>query len=463
VTLPALTPQGLQIATLGDNRDQINAAWLAAFGASMDVSDRSPDGQVIGIVAEVFALLNELLEAIVSGQDPNKATGALLAAICALTGTVPPLATFSTVTVTATGVPTTPIPVGSLVSTVSTGQQFATTGSGAAVIAAATAWAGTTAYAAGDRRTNAGGVYLCTVAGTSAASGGPIGTVRGVDIHDGAGALVWRYLGIGTGSVDIVARATATGPIVAVSGDITNIDSPTGGWTAGTGGVVNLLDAALGATVLTDAQLRVLRELELAKPGTSPKNAIRAALLEVGKGTTNPVTSTTVLSNVTDLTDGNGVPPHSILPLVRGGVDQDIWDALLANVADGIRTFGTSIGTSIDSSGVAQPQAFSRVADVPIYTSVTFTKDPAVYPADGDAQVSLAIATNGNARDIGTDVTASWVLAQAFTVPGVFDVTLPLIGTAPSPSVSTTIPITLAQRGAFDTSRITVASSNVTP
>lgn len=456
--VPALTPQGLQIATLADNRDQINAAWRGAFGASMDVSDGSPDGQLIGIHSEVFALLNELLEAIVSSQDPNKAVDAALDAICALTGTKRRGATFSRVTLTLTGTPTTPITDGSLASTASTGQQFTTAGAGTVTIAAATAWATGTTYAAGDRRTNASGIYLCTVGGLSAATGpGPTGTTRGVDIVDGG--ATWRFVGPGTGYVDVAARATVTGPIVAVSGDIVNIDTPVGGWL----GVYNALDATTGAAAMTNAQLRVLRQLELARPGTSPKDAIRAALLEVGAGSDNPVTSCTVFSNVTDVTDGNGIPPHSILAMVKGGADQDIWDALLANVADGIRTTGTVTGTSIDSEGTPQTMAFSRVTEVLVYVSISLTVDATKFPSDGAAQVAAAIATNGNALDDGTDVTAAWVLAQAFTIAGVRDASLPLIGTAPGPSSSTTIAISLFQRAVYDTSRISVTATPGVP
>lgn len=454
--VPQLTSAGLEVATLADVRDQINSKWQQAFGASMDVSDASPDGQQIGIDAEIFALLNELLEAIVASQDPNKAADAALDALCAITGTKRAGATFSRVTLTLTGTPTTPIPDGSLASTQSTGQQFTTAGAGTATVAAATAWAGSTAYVAGDRRVNASKIYLCTVGGTSAASGGPTGSTRGVNITDGS--VTWRFLGLGTGYVDVVARATVTGPIVAVAGDIVNIDTPTGGWATGTGGVVNLLDATVGTNVMTNAELRVRRELELARPGTSPKNAIRTALLDVPD-----VTSCTVFSNVTDVTDGNGIPPHSILAMVKGGADQDIWDALLANVADGIRTFGAVIGTSVDDEGTPQTMAFSRVTEINVYVSVTLVVDPETFPADGAAQVKAAIATNGNARDDGTDVTWSWVLAQCFTVAGVLSGDMPLIGTAPSPSVSTTIAISLFQRAVFDTGRVSVTTSNGAP
>lgn len=56
---------------------------------------------------------------------------------------------------------------------------------------AGTAWQSSTAFAVDDIRTNdSGKVYICTTAGTSAASGGPTGT--GAAITDGT--VTWKYL-----------------------------------------------------------------------------------------------------------------------------------------------------------------------------------------------------------------------------------------------------------------------------
>lgn len=52
------------------------------------------------------------------------------------------------------------------------------------------AWIASTAYAVGDNVVNAGNQYRCTVAGTSASSGGPTGT--GGSITDGG--VTWTYV-----------------------------------------------------------------------------------------------------------------------------------------------------------------------------------------------------------------------------------------------------------------------------
>lgn len=452
--MPGLTSAGLEIATLADLIASMRAAWSAAFGASMDTSDRSPDGQLLGVTGEPLALLWELLEAVVASQDPAKATKAALDAICALSGTVRVPASFSAVTLTLTGTPTTSVPNGSLVATESTGQQFATTADFPGLIVALTAWAGLTAYATGDRRANASNAYVAITPGVSAGSGGPVLTTP--DEVDGT--VHWRWLGAGTGVVDVTAKATVSGPVVAVSGDLTRIDSPVGGWS----GVTNLLDASVGRVAMTDAELRALREQELARPGTSPADAIAVALLDTDKDTGDPVTSVTVFVNNDDVVDADGLGPHSIEPMVRGGSDQAIWNALRDNVAAGIRTQGTENGTAVDRTGVAQPFAFSRVSEVLVWVVITLRKDPGTYPSDGDAQVALAVATWGNSRPDGLDVVASKIIARVDTVLGVIDIDLPFIGTAPAPGTSTTIVMTRRQRAVFDTSRITVTSSDGT-
>jgi hypothetical protein len=455
--VPGLTDQGLEIATIEDIRSGINAKWRAAFGQSMDVSDRSPDGQVIGIFSEPMALAWEVLDAIVSSQDPDKAAGIFLDFVCALTGTKRPSGTLSTVLLTATGTPTTTITRGSLVAAASTGQQFRTDPTQDVAIVALGAWVGSTSYATGDKKTNANNAYICTTGGTSAGSGGPIGTDRTVLITDGS--AIWRFLGPGTGAVNVAAQATTVGAIIAIALDINQIVTHIGGWD----GVVNLLDVTVGSDRMLDPKLRILRNDELARPGTSPQDAIRTALLDVDQSTSDPVTACTVFVNNTDFTDSDGLGPHSIEPMVRGGSDQAIWDALLANVAAGIRTHGTHIGTSIDSEGVAQTMAFSRVTEILIYVAVTLKKNPGTYPADGDAQVKAAIAAYGNALDDGADIVSAAVLAQAFKVAGVTDCNLPFIGIAPTPVTTTTITITKRQRGVWDTTRISITTSDFTP
>lgn len=78
---------GLAISTQAEIEAEIAAAELATISESLDVSTASPIGQINDITARRLRLLEEALEAIVAGMDPDTATGDALIRLCALTGT----------------------------------------------------------------------------------------------------------------------------------------------------------------------------------------------------------------------------------------------------------------------------------------------------------------------------------------------------------------------------------------
>ncbi len=442
-----LTSAGLIIPTADDIIADINEQVLANVSPTMDTSAVTPYGEFVEIFADVGAAICELVQAAYSGQDPDSAAGTALEQVSALTGTFRLPATSSRATLSLTGVPATLVPTGSQAAN-APGTQFATTAD--ATITLVSSWAASTGYTLGQRRTNSGRVYQVITAGTSAGSGGP--TTTGADITDNT--VHWRYLGDGTGVIDVASAAVATGPSEALSGTINEIVTPVSGWQ----GVINVLDADVGTDEETDEDLRTRRETDLANAGTSPVDAIRADLLRV-PGVTNVI----VFHNTTDATDVDGVPPHSVEALVQGGEDQDIWDQLLASVAGGIQTHGTEVGTATDASGNVLTFKFTRPTLIPIYIDVFVTKDPSLYPLDGDEQVKVAIVAYGDSLPVGRNVVASATGSRAFSVAGTLDVTLVELGTAPSPSSSTTIVIGSRELATYDTSRITVTSVNGTP
>lgn len=449
MTVYGLTAEGFLPKDLDTIRAEIEADFRDAFGASILLAPQSFLGELTGIMSEREADNQELMQAIYRAFDPDGATDDALDSLCAITGTLREGATHSLATLACVGTPGTLLSAGRIVSVDDVGTQFETLLD--ATIVAATAWAISTAYTLGQFVTNSAKVYVCITAGTSAGSGGPATT--STDITDGT--VHWRHLGTGTGVIQTDAEASSTGPLEAVAYTLNTIETPVGGWAS----VTNLEDATPGQAIESDAALRIRRANEVTGEGNGTVDAIRAGVLRRVPETT----TVTVFQNTSDTTDGDGLPPHSVEVLVRGGDDQDILDAVFAEVAAGIQTHGTESGTVTDASGNSHTIKFSRPTEVDIYIIAEVLKVTATFPSDGSDQIKAALVATGDAYDIGKDVYARALIPSVFGITGVLNVSAMKIGLAPTPTLETTITITSRQLAMFDTSRITVTLSSGTP
>ncbi len=392
MTSYGVTPTGFVPKPFAVIRAERNIRHQALRGASIDVSDGSLDGNWIAIDSEREAAIWDMMQAVVSAYDPDAATDDAQDALCALTGTLRRQARSSVVTVTLCGTPATLVSQGAFIRTASTSQDFTTQAD--CTITLLTSWVNTHPYIVGDRRTNAARCYQCTIAGTSAGSGGPATT----DAAIVDGSVTWTYLGSGTGAIDVVCNSVIKDVIVAVARDLTLPQTVVGGWQT----ALNLLDAVVGAAIQTNESLRVTREAEIGDAGTGTADAIRGALFKV-----SGVTAVTVFQNLTEAVDANGMPPRSIQVLITGGADSAIATVLFDNVAAGIVTLGTTTTVNVtDSQGTAQPYKFTRPDPVLIYADVTLTFNSIAaskggYPSDGDAQVKAAITAFTTSVQVG--------------------------------------------------------------
>ena len=129
VTAPALGPTGFQQMRQADWTSFLNGQWTSAFGNNVNLDPRSNNGQIIAIMAERFALLSELAEAVAQQSTVSGAQGVNVDNILALTGltrlTATPTVTQPTPLAQANGVtlyglavlgtPGTVVPAGSLI------------------------------------------------------------------------------------------------------------------------------------------------------------------------------------------------------------------------------------------------------------------------------------------------------------------------------------------------------------
>ncbi len=444
--MPGLTATGFEVLTFADIVSELEDAFRAALGDTIDVNpETSVLGRLIGVLADRESDLWDLALSLYAAQNPNTASGAGLDAICAITGTTREPARKSSVVLTVVGTPPATVPSGFAVKTAgANGARFLSDSS--ADLIALSDWSALTVYSAGQRVKNGLNAYQCTVGGTSASSGGPTGT--GTAIVDAS--VTWRFIGAGSGAVEVEAFCDVTGPISAVAFTVNEIETPA----AGIAAAINFLDAETGADIESDAALRLRRLDELSQGGAATSASVRAEILAV-----EGVTSCGLIVNNTDSTV-DSVPPHAIEAVVEGGADQDIFDALLASVAAGIATSGSTSGFAEDAEGVDQPVAFTRPTAKPVFIVINITKSADEYGTSGDAAVKAALVAFGDTRQRGQDVVSSALAARAFSVPGVLDVTACFIGFSASPVSESTLTVNTRERATFDTSRITVNAIN---
>ncbi len=163
-------------------------------------------------------------------------------------------------------------------------------------------------------------------------------------------------------SITVTATAAAAGAIAAAIGTITRILTPARGWQT----VTNPSAAAEGVAVETDAQLRQRQSAAL--PALSPLAGMLAAILALAG-----VQDASVFENDTGATDANGLPPHSISAVVQGGDVTEIAETIALKKTPGAYTYGTTVETVEDETGMPDIIRFFRPTNVRIIGEIDVT------------------------------------------------------------------------------------------
>lgn len=386
-----ISTEGFKRKRLDQLLEELNAEVKSIFGDNFNVSPESPDGQINGVISESNTNLWEIAEESYNAFNPSSATGVTLSNLVQLNGITRLPSTPSRVQLSLTGTPGIVIPIDSLISTSDTSDQFST-------------------------------------------------------------ELEVTLDGAGNGSV--FASALTVGPILALSGTVTKIDTPIAGWAS----VTNLTDAQVGTNEETDVELRARRERSVARDAQAIIDAIYAGVANVPG-----VTQTTVLENDTNLTDSNGIPPHSFHVIVVGGVDVEIADVIWLKKPAGILSFGSTTTQILDSQGIPHNISFSRPTTVDIYVEVDLTVFPE-YPSNGDNLIKQAIVdySNGNLIDgrefgLSDDVIYTRLYTPINSVQG-HEIVSMRIGLTPNPTGMANIPISATEISNFIINNIVVNS-----
>jgi len=198
----------------------------------------------------------------------------------------------------------------------------------------------------------------------------------------------------GGGSITVTATAEAKGAITANAGTITTISTPTRGWQT----VTNAAAADPGAPIETDAALRARQRVSTAIPSLTVLEGITGAIAAL-----DGVTRFAPYENDTDVTDGDGVPAHSIAMVVEGGDAAAIADIIASKKTPGTGTYGTTTQTVPDSYGYERTIRFFRPTMKRVKVSIDLTALTGFTTGIGNS-IRAAVAAYVTALPIGGDV-----------------------------------------------------------
>ena len=204
-------------------------------------------------------------------------------------------------------------------------------------------------------------------------------------------------------TVTVTATCAISGAVAALAGTITDINTPTRGWTS----VTNPAAATVGTAAETDAELRIRQSQSVALPSLTPFEAVDGAI-----GNIDGVTRHKLYENDTDLTDSNGLPPHSICGVIDGGDATAIANTLRGKKGQGVSTYGSTAVNVSDLYGNPHLVSFSRPVAMSIFASVTLQVFTG-YTSQIGEQIKQAIADYVNGLAIGDDVLLSRIYSPA--------------------------------------------------
>jgi hypothetical protein len=339
--MAGLTALGFDVKTRDQILSDMEGKQLAGISPALDIQPTDPIGVLNGIVADEAFSCWQAIGAVYDGGDPDEAVGDQLTGVALLTGTQREGATKTQV-------------LGCTVN-VNPGTYLA-------------------------------GTLVAAVIGSS-----------GSKLFSNKSDVVNSSMSAANETVDF--QSVNTGAIQCLAGTLTVIAQPVSGWNS----VTNPTDGLIGSGVESDADLRIKRAEELQQAGSTTAGAIKADVLSQMQPptTSSATTSCTVLYNDTDVTDANGLPPHSIEVVARQEGSTSADDLALATLilddkAAGIGTHGNSSKSVVDSQGNSETVYFTRPTDVVLTIAITVLTDPTKFPSNGAALVKFALALYAN-------------------------------------------------------------------
>jgi uncharacterized phage protein gp47/JayE len=456
---------------------------LTAEGDLVDTSDSSLLGRLIALDAAGDADLWEVAQQSWSAFDPNSATGISLDNLVQYGGISRFGASPSTAIGLFAGTLNTLVPAGSTVSAPNTQVEFTASESvalsptlAAGITISVNTLQNSAAYSVtytpfGSTATTAtftsdGDATVAEIlAGLQAVIAGSHPLLDATVVGSGSAATlvinnddVFQSITYSVTSNFIINKVKKTGGLTAVvngalsqeANTITQIVTPVLGWDS----VTNPLAASEGRLAETDEELRIRFRNTKLERSSNILDSLYSALQNL-----DGVEEVQIYENDTDVTDSNGVLPHSFLPVILGGSSQLIAETIWENKPMGIRSQGSTVIAVTDSQGFLHGIGLERPAPVTIYVEMTLSLNPEAdnpFPGDGTEQIQAAIIAYASDKfGVGKDVIFSRLFTPINSIPG-HQVDSLFIGTSPSPAGTSNVIINFDELASFESLNIIV-------
>ncbi len=475
-----LTSTGFEKKRLDEFQEDLGTALKGVYGNDIDLEPDAPFGQLVAVLSNSLEDNEETMEAVYNALYPSSGSGSSLDRSSALVGVTRLVATASVMNGWVEGTQGTVIASGKIARQSESTKEFtldtATTIDKADVIKTVISIntvSNTTLYTltingtgypfTSDGTATAAEIIIGLIASVGASE--PVtftnnGDTMDIDSDDNLtpfSVSVSALLDIDSLYTPAEFTCTETGAIAVPEDSLDEIVTPVAGWDS----VGNTLDGTIGRALETDAVFRLRRSNSLSVVGVATIEAIRSKILQE----VDDVTGCIVINNKTDVTDGDGRPPHSFECVVTGGDQTEIVEKIFEVGGAGINSYGSISENVTDSMGFSHTIKMSRSSQIYCWFNVVLTYyTEETFPLDGITQVKEIIEDYGDTyQNVGVDVILQRIAGTvSLNVSGVAKAVI-TVATSATPAgpagaySGTDLAISLTEQANFDTSRIAVS------
>lgn len=340
----SLTANGLTVKSVTEIVADLTAAFQLIYGPDINVGANSPDGQLIGILAQAIQDNGQLLVQVANSFAPDSAFGVILDQRMAMSGIIRNQGSYTTayVTVTVTGAITLP------------GQDV--------LVATPSAQVFTVADTAGNQ-------------------------FQLVSSHTfgGAGSASLAFAAVTLGQIQTTANTIQT--IITITPGVSSVNNPT------------TASDVEGLPEETDPQLKIRQANSYFLQSVAPADAIRAALLNV-----DDCVDAYVAENDTG-SSADGVPAHGLWIIVNGGATADIGTAIYMKKNPGCALTGAQSYAVVRPQGNTATIQWDNAVPENLYVKATLS--PRIpgqtfdTTADGISLASALVYKLGQSPNVG--------------------------------------------------------------